>query len=266
MLKQNEVLELLNLAIECATEAGEFILKNKNIALKFDYKGRVNLVTRIDRQSEEIIIAKILKKYPGHGILSEERSPINTDSPFRWIIDPLDGTTNFVHNFPFYAVSIGIEYSGKMLIGVVYAPETQELFTAIRAKGAFLNAHRIRVSQINNLQQCILATGFPYELIDHFYENMEHFKSFYEKTQGVRRAGSAAIDLSYTACGRFDGFWEFDLNPWDSAAGSLIVAEAGGKVTNFAGGKFSVYQNQILASNSLIHEQMIEVIKNIKPQ
>jgi len=172
----------------------------------------------------------------------------------------LDDTTNYVHGFPFFAVSIALEYRGSPLLGIVYNPFFNELFTAQKGSGAYLNERPIRVSTTSNLKHSLLVTGFPYELSDIFYQNMELFQKFYEQSQGIRRVGSAAIDLCYTACGRFDGFWEYELNPWDMAAGSLILTEAGGQLSNFKGDKFSLYGAEILASNGRIHKDMLAVL------
>ena len=262
MLKTSQLVTYQNFAEECARAAGQFIIENKTKTLDIDFKGRANLVTQIDRHSEEIIVTRIQAQYPDHQILTEETPPVESNSAFKWIIDPLDGTTNYVHGFPFYAVSIGLEYDGEIVMGVVFIPETYELFSAQKGKGARLNGNPIQVSNTADLQYSLLATGFPYELLDHFYENMSFFKSFYERSQSVRRAGAAAIDLCYTACGRFDGFWEMDLKPWDTAAGIVIVREAGGTVTDFQGNDFSIYGNKVVASNSLIHPQMLGILQS----
>ncbi|MCK4715301.1 MAG: inositol monophosphatase, partial [Candidatus Marinimicrobia bacterium] len=169
-------------------------------------------------------------------------------------------TTNFIHGFPAFAVSIAIEYNSDVIIGVVYNPVRKELFSAIKSKGAFLNRKQIKVSNIKTLSESLLATGFPYELQYNFNLNMDIFREMYQKSQGVRRVGSAALDLCYTACGRFDGFWEFDLNPWDVAAGALIVSEAGGKLADFSGEDFSIYGKQVLATNGLIGSEMLEIL------
>jgi len=218
--------ELIETAVQAAQQAGKILKQKVNTALQIDLKGRVNLVTEADRQSEETILKIISEKFPDHQILTEERPFIEGQSAFKWIIDPLDGTTNFVHGFPFFSVSIGLEYQKELWLGVVLAPLLNETFTAFRHQGAFLNGKPIQVSKVNKLSSSLVSTGFPYEENENFKRNFELFRKIYPQTQGVRRAGSAAIDLCYIACGRFDGFWELDLNPWDVAAGALIVKEA----------------------------------------
>ncbi len=261
MLEQTLMNNMFNLALTAAQSAGQFIVESIDRALNVDFKGRANLVTEVDRKAEELIVNMIKANYSDHQILAEESPPVDTPSPFKWIIDPLDGTTNYVHGFPFFAVSIALQYQGALILGVVYNPFFEELFTARSRGGAFLNKRKIRVSNTSDLKQSLLVTGFPYELSDIFYKNMQLFQKFYEKSQGIRRMGSAAIDLCYTACGRFDGFWEYSLNPWDMAAGSLILHEAGGQLSNFSGEEFSVYGQEILASNSHIHADMLAVLE-----
>ena len=252
--------KLFNTALIATQAAGKYIHEKLNTTLKIDYKGRANMVTQVDRNSEKIITDLIKENFPEHQILAEETTPVNNESLFKWIIDPLDGTTNFIHGFPYFAVSIALEYNDEIIMGVVLDPERNELFSAIKDRGAYMNKQPIHVSRIKNLSASLLSTGFPYELNEHFYKNIELFRAFFEKSQDIRRAGSAAIDLCYVACGRFDGFWEFDLNPWDVAAGALIVTEAGGKLSDFLGGNFSIYEKQVLATNSLIEKEMLEIL------
>ncbi|MFP4548862.1 MAG: inositol monophosphatase family protein [Fidelibacterota bacterium] len=247
-----------NILQEAGREAAEFIRNNAADFGDKKFKGRVDMVTDIDLGAEKIILNKIRQHFPGHSIVTEESDNKDTFSDYRWIIDPLDGTTNFVHSFPFVAVSIGLEYNGEMVMGIVYNPFMREYFFAEKEKGAFLNDKPIHVSGNETLKASLLSTGFPYDLSDHFERNMQLFSKIYRKTQGIRRAGSAALDLCYVACGRFDGFWEYDLNPWDVAAGSLIVSEAGGKLTNFTGGKLDIYSDEIMATNGLIHRELLE--------
>jgi len=242
---------------EAGREAADFIKKNADNFGDKKFKGRVDMVTDIDLGAEKIILNKIRKHFPNHSIVTEESDNKDTSSNYRWIIDPLDGTTNFVHSFPFVAVSIGLEFNGEMVLGIVFNPFIQEYFFAEKDKGAFLNDKPIRVSTNENLKSSLLSTGFPYELSDHFERNMELFSKIYRQAQGVRRAGSAALDLCYVACGRFDGYWEFDLNPWDVAAGSLIVSEAGGKLSNFSGKNLDIYADEIMATNRLIHGELL---------
>ncbi|MBL7067613.1 MAG: inositol monophosphatase [Candidatus Marinimicrobia bacterium] len=260
MLSDILLTNIFQTAIVAAQSAGQFIMENVDKAIEINYKGRANVVTEVDRGAEEIIISMIKDRFPDHQILAEETPAINTSSPFKWIIDPLDGTTNFIHGFPVFSVSIAVEYNSNVIIGIVYDPVRKELFSAIKSRGAFLNRKLIKVSNIKTLSESLLATGFPYELQSSFNLNMDIFREMYQKSQGVRRVGSAALDLCYTACGRFDGFWEFDLNPWDVAAGSLIVEEAGGKLSNFSGKDFSIYGKQVLATNGLIESEMLEIL------
>ena len=254
---------MLNVAIDAAREAGKFLRQNlgrvRNIQLK--EKQEKNLVTEIDRRSEVLIIDMITKHYPRHEILAEESGRTkDRTSEYRWIIDPLDGTTNFTHGFPVFCVSIGVEWKGELLLGVIYDPNFDELYTAEKGKGAFLNGRRLRVSERRSLIESMLVTGFPYNITENPGHAVEHFVNFLMEAQAVRRMGSAAIDLAYVAAGRYEGFWEVALNPWDMAAGVLLVQEAGGKITNFSGKPFSIYEKEVLASNGLIHQSMIDVL------
>jgi len=251
---------LLDTAINSALAAGKFILSHLNRMVAVKFKGRANLVTEVDRGAEQLIVSAIQDRFPDHQILAEETPAKTSASDYRWIIDPLDGTTNFFHGFPVFAVSIGIEYQGQPLIGVVYDPTRDELFSAVAGQGARLNNQPVQVSKTSTLARSLLATGFPYEIGRHFDLNMAIFNTFYRQCQGVRRAGAAAIDLCYTACGRFDAYWEFDLHPWDAAAGALIVTEAGGRLSDFHGRPFSIYRRQILASNGFIHQECLTTL------
>ncbi|PIS28065.1 MAG: inositol monophosphatase [Candidatus Marinimicrobia bacterium CG08_land_8_20_14_0_20_45_22] len=253
--------KLLNTALVAAQAVGKLLIKKLNTTLSIDFKGRANMVTEADHASENLIIEMIQHEFPDHQILTEERPQIESNSGFKWIIDPLDGTTNFVHGFPMFAVSIGLEIAGEMFLGVVLHPTTGEIFSAIRGRGAFLNKKPIFVSSTEKLSHSLLATGFPYELDASFYRNMELFKRFYVKCQGVRRPGAAALDLCYLACGRYDGFWEFSLHPWDVAAASVIISEAGGFLSDFQGEAFSVYKCETLATNGKITHEMLDILK-----
>jgi len=258
---------MIKTAIEAATAAGKFLKQNLGKVRNIQQKSgqEKNLVTEIDKRSEEIIIDIIKKHYPNHAILAEESGTEKSKpSEYKWIIDPLDGTTNFTHGLPVFCISIGIEFNDEIISGVVYDPNNDELFVAEKGRGAFLNGKRIRVSEKSTLNQSLLVTGFPYNITENPDHAIEHFINFLMKAQAVRRMGSAAIDLAYVACGRFDGFWEVALNPWDMAAGAILVTESGGMMSDFSGNKFSIYQKQLLASNGLIHEEMLKVIKNIK--
>jgi len=255
-------MDYLNVAIEAAKQAGKFLKINlgkvKNIERK---KEEINLVTEIDRASERQIIEFIKSKFPHHSILAEESGASTDASDYKWIIDPLDGTTNYTHSFPVFCVSIALEYKNEVILGVVYDPNLDELFYAEKGKGAFLNGRKITVSKTDTLIKSMLATGFPYNVKENPDNCIEHFINFLMSAQAIRRLGSAALDMVYVACGRLDGFWEVNLNPWDVAAGKIIVEEAGGVVTDFYGNEFNIYKKGVVASNGLIHQQMLEVIK-----
>ena len=260
MLKTIHLRKFTAFARETVYEAGQMLLKMSRRRHRITLKGRVNLVTEADLASEKYIVGTIGRKYPDHSILAEEGAARDNDSEFKWIIDPLDGTTNYAHAFPFYCVSIGLEYCGIMVAGAIYDPERDEMFHAVKGAGSFLNRQRIQVSTETRLEKALLATGFPYDIGSSRENNLKYFNRFARLARGVRRAGSAALDLCYLACGRFDGFWELKLHPWDTAAGTVIVQEAGGKVTDFAGRKYSIYDKYILASNGRIHGRMRQVL------
>ena len=254
---------MLNIAIEAAKEAGKYLKfsvgKVRSIEIK---KGEErNLVSEIDKTSEAKIISIIRRHYPTHAILAEESGADNTVSDYKWVIDPLDGTTNFLHGLPAFCVTIGVEYKGEIVAGVVYDPNLDELFTAEKGAGAFCNGKRMKVSQAPRLIDSLLVTGFPYDIADNPDNAVGHFINFLMESQGLRRLGSAAIDLSYVAAGRLDGFWEVNLNPWDMAAGVLFVREAGGRVTDFAGAESTIYTKQVLASNGLLHDAMVDILQ-----
>ncbi|MCX6827653.1 MAG: inositol monophosphatase family protein [candidate division Zixibacteria bacterium] len=260
MLSNREIENFLRFAKATAVKAGQILRKKIPTRRDIRYKGEVNLVTAADLASEKFIINNIEKEFPKHSLLAEEEVAINRPSELRWIIDPLDGTTNFAHSFPFYCVSIALEYRGRIIIGAIYDPEREELFYASRNHGAFLNGKRIVVTPETRMVRSLLATGFPYDIGTSGEDNLDHFAHFAKAARGIRRPGSAALDLCYVACGRFDGFWELKLSPWDTAAGRLIVEEAGGRVTDFRGGKYSIYDKEIIASNGQIHKQMIKIL------
>lgn len=255
---------MLNFAIQTARDAGSLLAERFGRALRITNKSELDLVTESDLASEKLIIDRIKTYHPRHAILAEESgasSPPTAEaqSEWRWIIDPLDGTTNYAHGYPTFCVSIGLEHNGRMEVGVIYDPVRDELFTAERGEGASLNGRRIHVSAINNLSTALLCTGFPYDVRERS-EFARHFANFIMNAQGVRRDGAAALDLAYVACGRFDGFWEEGLKPWDVAAGSLMVEEACGRVSKYDGSPLSIYTPPILASNGLLHEQMMRVL------
>jgi len=245
-----------------AKRAGSLALRHAGKIRRIAYKGRMNLVTDVDTKCEKLILQGIKKRFPSHKIISEEAGRLpGGDSQFCWLIDPLDGTTNYAHNFPFYSISIALMRSDKVVVGVVYDPERDELFSASEGRGAFLNRKRISVSKIKRLSESLLCTGFPYKFGRAMKKSISNFKKFMLKAQAVRRAGSAALDLCYVAMGRFDGFWEIDLHPWDTAAGLLIVQEAGGRVSTFANKRFNPFSKEVLASNSKIHKSMLGVLR-----
>jgi len=250
--------DFLRVAEQAARTAGDILLNHLDQPLDLEFKGDVDLVTKVDRLSEEAIVSIISRAYPDHRILAEEGTNQGGASNYRWIIDPLDGTTNYAHSFPCFAVSIGLEAAGEMVVGVVYDPVRDECFTAMEGGGAYLNGKAIHVSRVDKLNSALLATGFPYDRRQHPDDYLGLFRKFMMKAQEIRRPGSASIDLCYLASGRIDGFWECKLKPWDVAAASVIVREAGGHITDFKGNKFSILGNETLASNSRIHDEMVE--------
>jgi myo-inositol-1(or 4)-monophosphatase len=254
---------MLQIAIEAALEAGKYLKINVGKIRHIERKAgqETNLVTEIDKKAEETIIRRIKKHFLSHDFLCEESGAAEIKSEYRWIIDPLDGTVNYTHGLPIFCVSIGLEHKGNIVLGVVYDPSLDELFAAEKGKGARLNKKRIEVSKSAKLIESLVVTGFPYTVNKNPEPDITHFRNFVVEAQAVRRLGSAALDLSYVACGRFDGFWEGSLNPWDMAAGVLLVTEAGGKWTDYRGFPSNVYNKQMLATNGLIHEQMIGVLK-----
>jgi myo-inositol-1(or 4)-monophosphatase len=257
---------LLNFAIQTARDAGRVLAERFGRALKITNKGELDLVTESDLASERLIIDRIKSHYPRHAILAEESGASEPndrerDSDWRWIIDPLDGTTNYAHGYPCFCVSIGLEHQGRMELGVVYDPMRDEMFTAERGQGAALNERRIRVSTAPNLATALLCTGFPYDVRERS-EFARHFTNFIMAARGVRRDGAAALDLAYVAAGRFDGFWEEGLKPWDVAAGALLVEEAGGRMSKYSGAPADIYSPPILASNGVVHEAMMQVLNS----
>jgi myo-inositol-1(or 4)-monophosphatase len=250
----------LQAAREAALEAGGMLRSAMDEGREISFKGVVDLVTNFDRRAQELIFDRLSAGFPDHGFLAEEGLSRRENSEFRWVFDPLDGTTNYAHRFPIFTVSIALEYRGGVVLGVVYDPMREEIFQAVEGEGAWLNGRKVRVSAISDLDRSLLATGFPYDLRDSQINNIDHFNHFLTRAQAIRRCGSAALDLCYVACGRFDGFWELKLKPWDQAAGALIVQEAGGRVSDFGGGAFDISGQECLASNGLVHEAMILVL------
>lgn len=257
-------MDIKDIAVAAAREAGAMLRERFGNAGAVEFKGEVDLVTEMDRLSEQAIVARIKGAFPDHGILTEESPEDVSKNGRRWIIDPIDGTTNYAHAFPFFCVSIAFEQDGVVEYGVVYSPMLDELFVAEKGRGATLNGKRISVSKTEKLDRSLLATGFPYDIRTSEKNNLNNFARFAVRAQAIRRAGSAALDLSYVACGRFDGFWEMKLRPWDVAAASLMVKEAGGRITGFDGGGFSMYGSECLASNALVHEEMLSVLNEQK--
>lgn len=253
---------MLNFAIETAREAGNILLEKFGRITKITMKGDINLVTEADLASEALIIERIKTYHPKHSILAEESGEaivLGGDSTWKWIIDPLDGTTNYAHGYPCFAVTIALEHQGEVVVGVTFDPTRNEMFAAEKGQGATLNSKPIRVSATGELAASLIVTGFPYDFKrkDDF---ARHLTAFLMQSRGVRRDGSAAIDMAYVACGRFDGFWEEGLNPWDMAAGKLMIEEAGGTITDYGGDPFNIYNPPVVASNGRIHKEMIAIL------
>lgn len=250
-----------------AREAGALLMHHFHQHLKIEYKGEADLVTAADRASEKLIRERISERWPGHDVLGEEQGLNDQGSEYRWYIDPLDGTTNFAHGFPVFCVSMGLErreagHEGQRVAAVIYDPTRDELFSAALGEGAHLNGDRIQVSKTSTLKESLLATGFPSQK-RHKNPNIFFYHQITLRSHGVRRAGSAALDLCNVASGRFDGFWEFNLNPWDTAAGVLIIEEAGGKITRFDGSRFDLNSRETVASNGIIHESLLHEFEDI---
>jgi myo-inositol-1(or 4)-monophosphatase len=248
---------------QVAREAGALLMTYFDRHIKIEYKGDVDLVTAADRASEKLIVERLKAKWPQHGIVGEEGTRTDTGAEYRWFVDPLDGTTNFAHGYPVFCVSIALAGPNDRLeVGVLYDPTRNEMFAAERGSGARLNGKLIYVSKTARLAESILGTGFPSHK-RHKNPNIHFYQQITLRSHGVRRAGSAALDLANVAAGRYDGFWEFNLNPWDTAAGVLIVQEAGGKVTRFDGGSFQLDSREVLATNGLIHDEVLEEFRAI---
>ncbi len=255
---------MLETAIMAAKESGKIQMAHLDKETEITYKGEINIVTEVDKLCERNIISIISDHYPDHSFLAEEEM---TDEAFtgkyRWIIDPLDGTTNYAHGYRCFCTSIALQREDEVILGVVYDPVTNELFYAEKGKGAFLNGVNIHVSDTTELTKSLLSTGFPYDIREGKKTNLEYFNTMAIKAQAIRRDGAAALDLCYLAAGRFDGFWELKLMPWDMAAGALVVTEAGGTVTNLNNGELNIFNDDILATNGLIHEEMLGIISNV---
>jgi myo-inositol-1(or 4)-monophosphatase len=253
--------ELLDFARRTARMAGNLLLKKVSRRHRVERKGVIDLVTEVDRLSERAIVEAIRSAFPEHSVLAEEGSGRAEAGGLRWIVDPLDGTTNYAHGYPCYSISLALERGGRIDLGVVYDPLRDEMFEARRGSGALLNGKPLSVSTTDLLTDSLLATGFPYDIRTSPDNNLDHFTRFALRAQGIRRDGSAALDLCYLAAGRFDGFWEMKLSPWDVAAGTLMVIEAGGQLSDFAGGPFRIDGRRLVGSNGRIHDQMIAVLQ-----
>lgn len=252
--------KMMDVAVTAAKEAGLYALGRVGSVIEVSHKeGRNNLVTDVDKKSEEMIVGRIRKAFPDHSVLAEEGGEKKGPGECTWVIDPLDGTTNYAHAFPFFCVSIGVMSGGDMKAGVVYDPSRDELFRAEKGKGAYLNSKRIKVSDAANIEDSLIATGFAYDPALKM-ENIKYMGKVLESAQAVRRAGSAALDLCYVACGRFDGFWEQGLKPWDISAGQLIVTEAGGTVTMMEGQDLDIYKGDVVATNGNIHANLLSIL------
>ncbi len=257
---------IADFAEEICLEAGNILLRGfRSREIEVSYKSRTDLVTNIDKESEEFLFNRIRSEYPDHSIVAEEGSRKDSPGDYLWYVDPLDATNNFAHGIPFFCISLGVfsKPEDRVIAGLVYDPFHNEMFKGIRGKGAFLNDEAIHVSSTGDIGISIIATGFPYNKSDVKKNNLREFNAFAPRVQGIRRLGSAALDLSYLACGRIDGYWEPELKPWDMAGGSVIVEEAGGIVTNYNNKRFDPEFPQILASNGMIHGEMLEILNSI---
>ncbi len=253
--------DLLEFAVDLAFEAGRIQKERYRQRHSIFHKGEIDIVTDVDLACQERLISLIAQRFPKDRVISEEKENVYEGEGNRWIIDPIDGTTNYAHGYPFFCVSVAYETAGRVTCGVVYNPIFDELFFAEEGKGSYLNGMKLEVSETGDLKKSLLVTGFPYDITTSSMNNVDNFVSFLHRAQAVRRDGSAALNLAYVAAGRFESFWELKLNPWDVAAGVLIVKEAGGVVTDFGGSPFSIYGGQIVASNGVVHEEMLRVLK-----
>lgn len=256
-------MQYLETAVEIAREAGALLANYLERRIGFERKGEFDLVTEADRASERLVVERLRTHFPSHQIVAEEGGGHESGSEYRWFVDPLDGTTNFAHGFPCFNVTLGLERAGEMVAGVIYDPVRQEMFTAERGAGAYLNNHRIKVSGVKTLSDSLASTGFPSRK-RHHNVNIHFYYQLAMASHGVRRTGSAAIDLAYVACGRLDFFWEFGLKPWDMAAGVLMVREAGGRTSEMQGGAHSVTGSEhLLADNGALHEEVLAMFERV---
>jgi len=252
--------ELRAFSEKVARGAGEILRRSYGLQLTIHFKGEINLVTDVDHESEAYLLARIREAYPDHGVLSEESPELLSPSRYRWIVDPLDGTTNYAHGYPCFCVSVAVERQGAVVAGAVYDPLLDESFTAALGGGASRNGKPITVSKTRELRKSLLATGFAYDVKSSSDNNFDYFRAFVLTGQAIRRDGSAALDLCYLACGRFDAFWEIKLHAWDTAAGALVAAEAGGTVTDFAGAPFDPFGIECAATNGRVHAELLAVL------
>lgn len=257
MTEKNDIKELL---INTAKMAGDLVLAEFGKVQSIEFKGEIDIVTEMDKLAEDLIISEIKKKFPDHGIITEESDEQNVSAKSRWIIDPIDGTTNYAHGFPFFCTSIGFEVDGVIEAGCVYLPYMNELFFAELGGGAFLNDKPIKVSTIIEVDKSLLATGFPYDIRTSKNNNLDNFVKVVKTAQAIRRPGAAAIDICYVAAGRLEGFWEVKLKPWDMAAAKIILEEAGGRLSGFDGEEFSIYEDFCLATNGLVHDELVGLL------
>ncbi len=248
-------------AMEIAKEAGALQIEKLKTARTIEYKGKFNIVTEVDKACEKLIVDFLKDQFPAHDFLAEEGTNLKTKSDWLWVIDPLDGTVNYAHAYPLFAVSIALLNKGKPVVGVVYEPNRDELFVAERGGGALLNEKPIRVSKTKEVYSSLIATGFAYNVADTEQNNLQQFSRFIKKCHALRRDGVASTDLCYVACGRFDGFWELYLKPWDIAAACLVVEEAGGEVSMFDGRPLDVFGDEIVASNGIVHGEMLRILQ-----
>ena len=258
--------QFAEIAVNTAKQAGRLLLEWGAGRRAVTLKGAIDLVTEADRRSEAAITEALSRAFPDHSILAEEGTLVKGSAPYRWIIDPLDGTTNFAHGLPVFCVAIGLEAEGGLVLGVAYDPTRDELFVAQRGRGASLNGKPLRVSPAASLNDSLLATGFSYDIREHPRNNLPEYGAFSLRCRGVRRMGSAILDLAYVAAGRLDGYWEMRLGPWDLAAGVIMVEEAGGRVTGLDGKPFDLSRGEALASNGKIHDEMLSVLKEVRPR
>lgn len=262
MSKNDPERAYLDVAVRACRAAGRIQRAAFGGVQRVEHKGEIDLVTAIDRACEKRILSIIGRAFPGHGVLAEESDPRAGDAEHLWVVDPLDGTTNYSRGFPYFCVSVALARAGRVIVAAVYQPLLDELFTAIRGKGAFLNGRRLRVSEQARLDQAFLATGFPYDIRRGRRTNIDHFTNLVTRCLAIRRAGAAALDLAYVAAGRFDGFWELKLRPWDIAAASLLIEEAGGRVTGLAGRPWRLPVRDIIASNGRVHAELLAVLRH----